>query len=95
MENVCVNINKHAKTNQLVKDLKFEIVTVKHSCILSSKKFLVYIFLAARVCWPLLCLRRPLCIYERCLESKTESCCRKLANYQLSHLANLATHLPT
>jgi hypothetical protein len=53
-------------------------------------------FLRARVCWPLLCFGRPFCIFDRCLDSKPESCRNKQARYQLSHLShsNLATHLP-
>jgi hypothetical protein len=42
----------------------------------------------ARVCWPLLCLCRPFCIFERCLDSNPESCCSKqhygsLLNFQV------------
>jgi hypothetical protein len=33
------------------------------------------------VCWPLLCLCRPFCIIERCLDSNPESCCSKQARY--------------
>jgi hypothetical protein len=44
----------------------------------SSWKF----FWRATVCWPLLCLCRPFCIFERCLDSNPESC---RSNYQLSH----------
>jgi hypothetical protein len=43
------------------------------------------IFLVARVCWQLRCLCRPFCIFERCLNSNTESCLSKQALYQLSH----------
>ncbi len=40
----------------------------------------------ARVCWPLVCLCRPFCIFERCLgSSNPESCRSKQARYQLSH----------
>jgi hypothetical protein len=48
---------------------------------------LLYIFLIgiyfwrARVFWPLLCLRRPFCIFERCLDSNPESCRSKQARY--------------
>jgi hypothetical protein len=42
-------------------------------------------FWLARVCWPLLCLCRPFCIVERCLDSNPESCRSKQARYQLSH----------
>ncbi len=31
--------------------------------------FFLYIFWRSRVCWPLLCLCRPFCIFERCLDS--------------------------
>ncbi len=37
------------------------------------------------VYWPLLCLCRPFCIFERCLDSNPESCRSKQARYQLSH----------
>ncbi len=33
-----------------------------------------YIFWRDRVCWPLLYLYRPFCIFERCLDSNPESC---------------------
>ncbi len=39
----------------------------------------------ARVCWPLLCLCRPFCIFERCLDSDPESCRSKQARCQHSH----------
>ncbi len=39
------------------------------------------IFWRARLCWPLFCLCRPFCIFERCLDSNPESCCRKQACY--------------
>ncbi len=42
----------------------------------------LYTFWWARVCLPLLCLCRPFCIFERCLDS---SCRSKQARYQLSH----------
>jgi hypothetical protein len=60
-------------------------------------------FLRASVCWPLLCLCRPFCIFERWLNSNPESSRNKQAlRYQLSHpsfylatyLSNLATQLP-
>ncbi len=41
-------------------------------------------FWRARVCWPLLCLCRPFCIFERCLYSNPESCHSKQARYQSS-----------
>jgi hypothetical protein len=44
----------------------------------------------AGVCWSLLCLCRPFCIFERCLDSNPESCRSKQARYY-----NLATHLPS
>jgi hypothetical protein len=40
------------------------------SCICSRKKALFWL---ARVCWPILCLCRPFCIFERCLDW-TQSC---------------------
>ncbi len=49
--------------------------------ILSACKgfLLVYIFWQARVRWPLLCLCRPFCIFERCLDSIPVSCRSKQA----------------
>jgi hypothetical protein len=41
--------------------------------------FPVYFFGRARMCWPLLCLCRPFCIFERCLDSNPESCRSKQA----------------
>ncbi len=55
-------------------------------CLICNNFFLLlYIFLAARVCWPLFCLHCPFCIYERCLDSNPESCRSKQARYQLYH----------
>jgi hypothetical protein len=48
-----------------------------------------FFFLRTRVCWPLLCLCRPFCIFERCLNSNPESCRSKHRR-----ATNLATHLP-
>ncbi len=48
----------------------------------------LYIFWWARVCWPLLCLCRPFCIFDGCLDSNPESA---LASRRAT---NLATHLP-
>jgi hypothetical protein len=46
--------------------------------------------------WPLLCLCRPFCIVERCLDSNPESCCSKLVRCLLSNPSlNFATHLLT
>ncbi len=58
--------------------------------------FFVYFFGGLPLCWPLLCLCHPFCIFERCLDSNPESCRSKQARYQLSHPSpsNLATHLP-
>jgi hypothetical protein len=62
-----------------------------------------YFFLGrAKVCWPLLCLCRTFCIFERCLDSNPESCCSMQGRYELSHpspslnthFPGLATHLP-
>ncbi len=39
----------------------------------------------AVVCCALLCLCRPFCIFERCLDSNPERCRSKKARYQLSH----------
>ncbi len=35
----------------------------------TRKTVILYIFWCDRVCWPLLCLCRPFCIFERCLGS--------------------------
>ncbi len=45
----------------------------------------LYFFWQATVCWPLLCLCRPFCIFERGLDSNPESCRSKQERYQLSH----------
>ncbi len=37
------------------------------------------------MCWPLLCLCRPLMIFERSLDLNTESCLGKQVRYHLSH----------
>jgi hypothetical protein len=42
-----------------------------------------------RVCWPLLCICCPFCIFERCLDSNSESCRSKQKRY---HLAVLRIH---
>jgi hypothetical protein len=42
------------------------------------------LFLRARVCWPLQC-RPSFGIFERCLDSNSESCRRKQARYLPSH----------
>jgi hypothetical protein len=74
----------------------------------TAKRFLLNIFLnivlRAIVCWPLLCLCRPFCIFEKCLDSNPETCSSRQARYKLSHPSpyqlsrpspfNLATHLP-
>jgi hypothetical protein len=44
-------------------------------------------FRRARVCWPLLFLCRPFCIFARCLDSNPENCRRTQTRYQLSHLS--------
>ncbi len=48
------------------------------------------------MCWPLHCLCRPFCNFERCLDSKPESCRSKhgCATNLATHLPDLATHLP-
>ncbi len=62
--------------------------------------YIIFIFFSyfwrARVCWPLLCLCCPFCIFERCLDSNPESCRSKqaLPTYSHSSPSNLATHLP-
>ncbi len=57
-------------------------------------EFLKYIFCWTWVCWPLLCLCCPFCIF--CLDSNPESCRSRQAGYRLSHPSpsNLATNLP-
>ncbi len=63
---------------------------------LGPSYFFCGIICQARVCWPLLCLCRPVCIFKRCLDLTPESCRSKQARYQLSHPSPyLATHLPT
>jgi hypothetical protein len=59
-----------------------------------SKVFCIF-FGRVIVCWLLLCLCRQFRIFERCLDSNSESCRSKQARYQLSHpsLPYLATHL--
>jgi hypothetical protein len=52
------------------------------------------IFLAG-VCWPLLCLCRPKCIFESCLDSNPESCRSKQARYQLIYLSPKLFVCPT
>ncbi len=37
------------------------------------------------MCWPLLCLCRAFCIFERCLDSNPETCRSKQRRYQLRH----------
>jgi hypothetical protein len=70
---------------------------------MSLEIFWLYIFWLAKVCWLLLCLCRPFCIFERCLDSNLESWRSKQVRYQLSHPSpklshpspnNLSTHLP-
>ncbi len=50
-------------------------------------------FWRARVCWPLHCLCRPFCIFERCLDTNLESCRSKQARYQLSHPSPWGSHV--
>ncbi len=52
--------------------------------------FYLYIyFWRARLCWPLLSLCRPFCIFETCLDSNPESCRNKQPCYhQLTHLSH-------
>ncbi len=42
----------------------------------------------ARVCWLLLYLCRPFCVFERCLDTQR-------ASIESRRATNLATHLPT
>ncbi len=53
--------------------------------------FCIY-FWRARICWPLLCLCRPFCVFERCLDSNPTSC--RLAAVASRRATNLATQLP-
>ncbi len=46
------------------------------------------------MCWPLRCVCRLCCIFERCLDSNPEGCRSKQARLA-THLPYLATHLPT
>ncbi len=52
--------------------------------VLFEGRFFCIFFWQARMCWPLLCLCRPFCILERCLDSNPESCRSKQARYQLA-----------
>jgi hypothetical protein len=54
--------------------------------------FFVYFLRRARVRWPFLCLCRPFCISERCLDSNTESCRSKQVRYQLSRPSPPLSH---
>ncbi len=56
------------------------------------KSLLFVYFLRARVCWSLLFFCRPFSIFERCLDSNPESCLRKQARDQLSHLSPPLSH---
>ncbi len=49
------------------------------------KLFLFLFFWRARVYWPLLCLCRPFCMFDRCMDSNPENCRSKQARYQLGH----------
>jgi hypothetical protein len=52
-------------------------------------------FWRARVCWPLLRLCRPFCIFEKWLDSNQKaSVASRCATNLAAHLPNLATHLP-
>ncbi len=57
---------------------------------------IVFFFFRGRVCWPLLCICRQFCIFQRCLDSNTESCravASRRATNLATHLHDLATHL--
>ncbi len=57
--------------------------------------FFHYFFGGARVCWPLLCLCRPFCVFEICLDSTLiATVASGRATNLATHLPNLATHLP-
>ncbi len=55
-------------------------------------KFFVYFLGGDRVCWSLLCIYRPLCIFERYMDSNPERTSRRATNLA-TYLPNLATHL--
>jgi hypothetical protein len=72
----------------------------------SANFSVVIFFLRARVCWTLLFLCRPFCIFERCLDSNPQGaavacrCATNLATHLNRNLvthvpSNLASHLPT
>jgi hypothetical protein len=84
------------------------LVEMRHFILLLSKKkkfsrkkvfqcmymyiVLFCIFWWGRVCRPLLYLYRPCVIFEGCLGSNPESCRRKQASYQPSHLSPYYVH---
>ena len=53
----------------------------KHTLVYLSITFCIFF----EVCWPLLCLCRPFCIFESCLDSNPKSCLSK----QVRHLSPL------
>ncbi len=99
---------KFSISNHCRDSVRYHFFQIRGSVILnygsgSYLDFFVYIFWRTRMCLPLLCLFRPLCIFERCLDSIPESCRSKQARNQLSHPSPLLsnpspyvdTHLPT
>jgi len=63
---------------------RYLISTKPHPFKLGTEDYLPF-FLRARVCWPLLCLCLPFCIFERCLDSNPESCLSRQVPNPLSH----------
>ncbi len=54
--------------------------------IVMSLNYSVFVYFCGWLeCWPHLWLCRPFCIFERCLDSNTESCRSKQVRYHLSH----------
>ncbi len=49
-------------------------------------EFFLYIFWRSSEGWPLLCLFRPFCIFQRCLNSNPESC--RIASRRATNLAS-------
>jgi hypothetical protein len=62
-----------------IKSINPWLPALQTSSITSLHILFLYIF------WPILCLCRTFCIFERCLDSNPESCRSKQVRYQLSH----------
>jgi hypothetical protein len=77
---------------QAVTELNAVADTESEKCFFFVIEFLFYSFknVFGGLCWPVLCLCRPFCISERCLDSNpAESCRSKHVRYQLSHPSSL------